>query len=308
MLNHKLGLFILIFILLQIIQGQDTMKYNQLTPEEQQIIIHKGTERPYTGEYYQHSEAGTYTCKCCDAPLFRSEDKFDAGCGWPSFDDAIPGAVKLSLDADGIRTEITCANCGAHLGHVFAGEGFTDKNTRHCVNSISMNFIPEPGKTATTQKAIFASGCFWGTEYHFKKIDGVLNTQVGFTGGHTNHPSYKQVCRGNTGHAEALQVTYDPDKVSYRDLTELFFETHNFSQENRQGPDIGEQYRSAIFYQNDEQKKIALDLIKELKHKGYEVATEVTPATDFWEAEEYHQDYYEKNNGAPYCHIYRQIF
>ena len=117
------------------------MTLNKLTPEEEQVILYKGTEAPFSGKYYDYNEDGTYTCKRCGAPLFKSDDKFDAGCGWPSFDDAIPGAVKRIPDADGVRTEIICANCGAHLGHVFMGEGFTDKNTRFCVNSISMNFM-----------------------------------------------------------------------------------------------------------------------------------------------------------------------
>jgi peptide methionine sulfoxide reductase msrA/msrB len=291
--------------------------FKKLTPEEERVIVHKGTEPPFTGKYVNYFEKGVYTCKRCGAKLFESSSKFPTTCGWPSFDDQIKGAVTMVPDADGVRTEIICSNCGAHLGHVFTGERLTPKNTRYCVNSISMNFIPagqpvpaaKPEPTAPkTERAIFASGCFWGTEYYFQKAPGVISTTVGYTGGHVDHPTYRQVCTGTTGHAESVEVIYDPSKTSYEQLARLFFETHDFTQLNRQGPDIGRQYRSAIFYLNEKQKEIATKLVEILKEKGFHVKTEITPAGKFWPAETYHQDYYKKNGKTPYCHVYRKIF
>lgn len=293
---------------------EKSVKYNPLTTDEEAVIIHKGTEMPFSGEYYKNHAAGTYVCKRCDAPLYRSTDKFDSGCGWPSFDDEIKGAVKRTVDADGMRTEITCANCGAHLGHVFEGEGFTDKNVRHCVNSISMKFIPANAEiqpaahSVKTEKAYFAGGCFWGTEHLLKEIPGVLSTRVGYMGGHTKNPTYKQVCYENTGHAEAVEVEFDPTKTNYETLARLFFEIHDPTQVNRQGPDIGDQYRSAVFYTSDEQKQVTEKLIDILKQKGYKVVTEVSKADTFWTAEDYHQDYYDNTGKQPYCHFYTKRF
>ncbi len=284
------------------------MIYNQLTPDEERVIVHKGTELPSSGKYYLNKEAGLYRCRRCDAPLFRSSDKFDSGTGWPSFDDEIEGAVRQIPDADGRRTEIVCAKCGAHLGHVFFREGMTNKNVRHCVNSISLSFKPESKPAVVTQKAIFAGGCFWGVEYHFKKIEGVRSVTSGYTGGVIDHPTYKQVCSGKSGHAEAVEVEFDPALVSYETLAKLFFEIHDPAQLNRQGPDIGTQYRSAIFYLDEEQQRVAEKLVAELKSKGYQVVTTVEKAEKFWDAEAYHQDYYEKTGHQPYCHIYQKRF
>lgn len=279
------------------------MNYNELTPEEEKVILHKGTEAPFTGALLDNKAKGTYVCRRCNAPLFRSSDKFESGCGWPSFDDAIPGAVSRVPDADGRRTEIVCENCSAHLGHVFAGEGFTSKNTRHCVNSISMKFIPEKPETA-----YFASGCFWGTEFYMMKASGVIGTAVGFMGGHVEHPTYEQVCTKTTGHIETTQVIFDASLTSYENLVRLFFETHDFTQTDGQGPDIGPQYRSFIFYMNEEQKQIAEKYIGILTEKGYKVATTLEPASIFWKAEDYHQQYYDHKGTRPYCHTYKKIF
>ena len=276
--------------------GKGKMKTKSLTPEEERVIVHKGTERPFSGEYVNHSGDGTYTCKRCGAPLFRSSDKFDAGCGWPSFDAAIDGAVTETPDADGARTEITCTSCGAHLGHVFRGEGFTPEGTRHCVNSIALDFAPKQAR------AIFAGGCFWGVEAAFEGQPGVLNVRSGYTDGSATDPRYEEVCSGATGHAEAVEVVFDPAKTTYEKLARLFFEIHDPAQVDGQGPDLGTQYRSAIFYLGAEQKRIAESLVAELARKGYDVATEIVPAGPFYGAEAYHQDWYRRHGGGSSCH------
>ncbi len=295
------------FIKMQAAPTEKNMTYNELTPEEERVIIHKGTEKPFTGQYDDFKEAGTYQCKRCDAPLYRSQDKFDSGCGWPSFEDEIPGAVKRTPDADGQRTEITCANCGAHLGHVFLGEGFTAKNTRHCVNSISLKFVPA-AQTAGSDTAYFAGGCFWGTEYLLQKQPGVISTRVGYMGGRTPNPTYEQVCSGKTGHAETVEIVFNPAQTDFERLARLFFEIHDPTQVNRQGPDVGDQYRSAIFFKDDNQKQVSQKLISLLREKGYKVATVLAAAEEFWPAEDYHQDYYQHTGKQPYCHVYQKRF
>ncbi|MGV6862395.1 MAG: bifunctional methionine sulfoxide reductase B/A protein [Putridiphycobacter sp.] len=291
----------------------DSTQWNKLTEAEKYVIESKGTERAFTGAYVDNHEQGVYKCKRCNAPLFNSDAKFDSGSGWPAFDDMIEGAVQEIPDADGFRTEIVCANCKGHLGHVFKGEGFTSKNTRHCVNSISLQFEPmdsvsEKINVEHLDTAIFASGCFWGTEYFFEKAEGVISTQVGYIGGHKDNPTYKEVCTGKTGHAEAVRVVYDTTKTDYKTLCKLFFETHDPTQINRQGPDIGHQYRTGVFYLNDLQKEVAEELKSLLEQKGLKVATEITKATTFWEGEDYHEHYYSNKGGTPYCHGYTKRF
>jgi len=284
------------------------IKTNPLTPEEQSVILHKDTERPFTGKYTKFNGKGVYTCKYCDAILFRSTDKFDSECGWPSFDAAIPGAVKQTPDADGRRVEITCARCGGHLGHVFTGERFTPKNTRYCVNSISMNFVP--ADKMKVGKAWFAAGCFWGVQYFLERAKGVVTTTAGYMGGKTKKPTYKEVCSHATGHAETVEVVYDPLQTSFEELAKFFFEIHDPTQVDRQGPDIGDQYRGEIFYADDAQKATAEKLIQILSAKGMAVATKLDSAAafTFWKAEDYHQFYYDKNGHQPYCHSWTKRF
>ncbi|MFZ0281854.1 MAG: methionine-R-sulfoxide reductase, partial [Bacteroidales bacterium] len=211
-------------------RGTSVLKLNKLTPEEESIIVYKKTERPFTGKYNSFFEKGTYTCKHCSAPLYRSDDKFKSDCGWPSFDDEIPGAVKHVPDMDGMRTEIVCSNCGAHLGHVFIGEKYTQKNIRHCVNSASLDFIPAGDLSSKSDTAIFAGGCFWGVEYFMQKASGIISTEVGYIGGQINDPTYEQVCSHTTGYAEAVRVVFDPKKTNYENVAKLFFEIHDPTQ------------------------------------------------------------------------------
>ncbi|WP_294883485.1 MULTISPECIES: bifunctional methionine sulfoxide reductase B/A protein [unclassified Sulfurimonas] len=281
----------------------------KLSDEERHVIINKGTERPFSGKYTNEKSEGVYTCKLCGAALYESKDKFDSHCGWPSFDDAIKGAVKRVPDADGKRIEIVCANCGAHLGHVFEGEGFTSKDTRYCVNSISLNLDKkQDAKNSELSYAYFAGGCFWGVEYYLEKLNGVKEVISGFMGGHVKNPTYYDVVKKNTGHLEAVKVVYDKNIISYEEIAKAFFEIHDPTQTNGQGPDIGEQYLSAAFVNNEDEKNTIIRLIKKLEANGYKVVTKILDKSEFYEADESHQNYYEKKGSTPYCHGYTKRF
>ncbi len=326
----------------QEVQMHQTYPMPPLSGPEADVLLRKATEPPYTGKYLDNHEAGTYICRQCGMPLYHSKDKFESGCGWPSFDTELPGAVRRVPDADGRRVEIVCANCGGHLGHVFEGEGFTDKNIRHCVNSLSMSFAPagsdaekaalarfaaktgssaaapaanpaaaKASESSAGQKAasggcsataIVAGGCFWGVEDAFQKLPGVCEAVSGYTGGHTVNPSYEDVCRGDTGHAEAVLVRYDPARATYEQILRRFFEIHDPTQLNRQGPDWGEQYRSAVFYENAAQRAVAEKLVARLRALGYDVVTQLAPAGPFYAAEAYHQDFASRT-GRGACHM-----
>ncbi len=274
-------------------------KMPPLTAEEKEVILNKGTERPGSGKYLSTTAEGVYLCRQCGAALYLSDSKFASDCGWPSFDDEIAGAVKRQ--SDGLRTEIVCANCGGHLGHVFQGEGLTPRDTRHCVNSLSLTFLPR--EKWPLERAIFAGGCFWGVEHLLRQTPGVIAVRSGYTGGTTQRPTYQQVCTGRTGHAEAVEILFDPAKVTYERLAREFFEIHDPTTLNRQGPDAGTQYRSAVFFTRPAQKETIERLIGILKERGYKVVTQVEPAATFWPAEDYHQDYLGKHPERPSCHI-----
>jgi peptide methionine sulfoxide reductase msrA/msrB len=285
-----------------------------LTPDEYRVLRKGGTERAFSGKYNGHYEPGVYVCAACGTPLFRSETKYDHGTGWPSFTAPVDEThLEYRNDYSLLmkRVEVRCAACGSHLGHVF-DDGPAPPHKHYCINSVALDFRPadavqqkemgdqisqEKQTSKTAERATFAAGCFWGVEDKFLKIQGVLSTRVGYSGGSAKNPTYKLVCSDTTGHAEAVEIVFDPAVVSYNELLERFFEFHDPTQVNRQGPDVGSQYRSVIFYHSQEQKKAALEMVEKLTRENKfsrPIATQVVPAAEFYPAEDYHQKYYQK--------------
>ena len=269
--------------------------FSMLTPEEKRILKDKGTEVPFTGEYNEHYEAGIFICRACDSPLYESNTKFNSGCGWPSFDDEIEGAITHyeDLSCGQLRTEICCKKCDGHLGHIFVGEQITEKDTRHCVNSLSIRFKAY----SKLQRATFGAGCFWSIEKLFKATEGVYLARVGYMGGDTDTPTYKEVCSGITNHAEVVDLYFNAEKISYTSLLNLFWANHNPTTLNKQGFDNGTQYRSIVFYHNEQQQKEVIQSIKEQQENWEnEIVTQVIYSSTFYRAEEYHQNYLNKNS------------
>ena len=270
-----------------------------LTPEQFEVMRQRGTERPFTSKCLNVHQKGTFVCAACGNPLFESDTKFESGTGWPSFNQALEGdrvTVVEDSSLGMVREEVNCARCGSHLGHVFK-DGPPPTGLRYCMNGVALRLVD-------LEKATFAAGCFWGVQAAFDETRGVLKTHAGYTGGHVKNPTYEQVCSHTTGHAEAVEVEFDPAVVSYKQLVDRFWSIHDPRQKNRQGPDIGDNYSSAIFTNTPEQKAAAEASKAEQEAKApgkapgkAPIVTEIVAATEFYPAEAFHQHYKSKSCG-----------
>lgn len=271
----------------------------QLTPEQYRVTRQHGTERPFSSPLCSLFEAGRYACMCCGTVLFDAAEKFESGTGWPSFTQPVAvDAVAYYVDhSHGMtRVEVRCNTCDAHLGHVFP-DGPAPTGLRYCINAVSLQKVATALATAT-----FGGGCFWCTEAIFREVDGVVNVTSGYSGGHLPNPDYRNVCTGKTGHAEVIQIQFDPAVISYADLLAIHMATHDPTTLNQQDADKGTQYRSVIFFHDETQRQTAAQTLAALQPAfGGKIVTELAPLEAFYPAESYHQDYYRRNTDAPYC-------
>ncbi len=279
----------------------DTQWHERLTHEQFRITRGKDTERAFCGGLLANKESGMYVCVCCNLPLFESASKFESGTGWPSFfQPAASENIREESDLSGgrIRTEILCRRCDAHLGHVF-DDGPPPTGRRYCLNSDAMRFVPTDqlallAEVSNQAQAVFAGGCFWCVEAVFRQLDGVLDVTSGYAGGSSETANYETVSTGRTGHAESVRIVYDPRRISFETLLNVHFATHDPTSRDRQGNDVGPQYRSAIFYADEREKKIAeaaIARLNESKIFHQPVVTTLEPLVGFYPAEAKHQNY-----------------